>query len=301
MDSLCSANATWKSEAITVAGLPTGVSSKSLAGLADPRDLLVNTNGGLFIADCANSRVVYWSINATEGRVIAGINTPGSWINAFKCATSIVGESTRKINSTRQLKKHILAWKDQLYVSDLDNYRILGFPLRRTEGSPDGTTIIGRYGAGSALNQINLVYYMTIDRTRQLFYLSDYGNFRLLKLNLTDNSLQLVAGSGFVGSDSNSLNLSLGMVVDENTGSLYVADSGNHRIQKFQLNSSHGTTVAGGNDPGANLSQLNSPSNVALDSSGNLYIADRQNHRIIQWLIGAQQGRIIAGKQTDHK
>lgn len=195
----------------------------------------------------------------------------------------------------------ILAWKDQLFVSDLNNYRILAFPLRRTEGSPDGTTIIGQYGAGSALNQINLVYYMTIDRVRQLFYLSDYGNFRLLKLNLTDYSLQLVAGTGSAGSDSNSLNFSLGVTVDETTGALYVADSGNHRVQKFQLNSLHGITVAGGHGPGANLSQLNSPSNIAVDSSGNVYIADRENHRIIQWLVGAQQGRIIAGKDTDDR
>lgn len=84
MNPLCAANAIWKSEAVTVAGLSTG--------LADPRDLLIDADGSLLIADCANNRVVYWPVNATEGRTIAGINTPGSWINAFKCATSIVGE-----------------------------------------------------------------------------------------------------------------------------------------------------------------------------------------------------------------
>lgn len=208
---------------------------------------------------------------------------------------------SEKFQLTLINRRYILVWNDQLYVSDLGNYRILAFPLSRTEVSPDGMTVIGQYGAGPALNQIAQVHYMTIDRIRQLFYLSDYDNFRLLKLNLNDSSLQLIAGTGLVGSDNISLNLPLGVTVDETTGALYVADSGNHRIQKFQLNSAQGMTVAGGNGPGPNLSQLNSPSNIAIDSTGNLYVADRRNHRIIQWLAGAQQGRVIAGTGNEHK
>lgn len=299
MDPLCAADAIWKNEGVTVAGSSTGASSRSRSNLANPRDVLIDRNGGLLIADCANNRVIHWSVNATEGHVVAGINAAGSWINAFKCATSIVGKWKifNKFNLIHQ--KYILVWKDQLYVSDLGNYRILAFPLSRAEGSPDGMTIIGRYGAGSTLNQITRVYHMTIDRIRQLFYLSDYDNFRILKLNLTDYSLQLIAGTGTMGADNMALNLPLGITVDEITGAFYVADAGNHRIQKFSLNSAQGMTVAGGNGPGQTLSQLNSPSNVAIDSTGNLYIADRQNHRIIQWLVGAQQGRIIAGKHNE--
>lgn len=92
MDPLCAANATWKSQGITVAGSSTGVRSRSRTNLADPHDLLIDSHGNLFIADCGNNRVVYWAVNATEGHTIAGINASGSWINAFKCATSIVGK-----------------------------------------------------------------------------------------------------------------------------------------------------------------------------------------------------------------
>jgi len=190
----------------------------------------------------------------------------------------------------------MLAWKDQLYVSDLDNYRILAFPLSITENSPDGITIVGRYGAGSSLNQINDVYYMTLDGTRELIYLSDFQNYRILKLNLTDNTLELVVGTGITGSDNVSLNLPLGITVDEITGSLYVVDSRNHRVQKFDFNSIEGITVAGDITYGQNLSELYLPSGVAIDLFGNVYIADSGNHRIVQWLVGAQQGRIIAGK-----
>ena len=287
IDLFCAENATWKKEAVTLIN--------SSVGLQNPYDMLIDIDGNLFIADCENSRVIYWPINATEVRMVAGTGAFSSWINSFKCPASIIGE-----NQTNKKRRKILFttsdWKDQLYVSDLNNYRILAFPFSRTAGSPDGVTIIGRYGAGSALNQINHVYSMTVDRIRQLFYLSDSENSRILQLNLTDNTLQLIAGTGTIGSDNVSLNRSLGIAVDESTGSLYVTDSGNHRIQKFDLNSMQAITIAGGMTFGPDLSQLYLPSGVAIDPAGNAYIADSGNHRIIQWLVGAQQGRLIAGR-----
>ncbi len=194
----------------------------------------------------------------------------------------------------------ILAWNDQLYVSDLGNYRILAFPLSRTEDSPDGITLVGRYGAGPSLNQINSVSYMSIDTVRELFYISDSGNNRILKLNLTDNTLQLVAGTRIADSNNVSLSFPLGITVDETTGSLYVTDSRNHRIQKFNFNSTQGITVAGGTGYGQHPSQLYFPSGVAIDPTGNVYIADSGNHRIVQWLVGSRQGRIIAGKLAEN-
>ncbi|CAF3236640.1 unnamed protein product, partial [Rotaria sp. Silwood2] len=277
LNPLCAENATWKSQAITVVGSTDRVNPLSRSHLKSPNDMLIDTNGNLYIADSGNNRIVYWPVNATEGRVVAGTGVLGSWNNLFKYAAAIV------------------AWKDHLFVSDLGNYRILAFPLSTTEGSPDGITVVGRYGAGPALNQINSVYYMSVDRKRELFYLSDFENNRILKLNLTDKSLELVVGTGTSNSNHVSLNLPLGITVDETSGSLYVADSRNHRVQKFNFNSKQGITVAGGINFGQNLFQLYFPSGVAIDQRGNVYVADSANHRIVQWLVNAQQGRVIAG------
>jgi len=93
MDPLCAKNATWKSQAVTVAGSPNAVNSDSPANFDSPVDILIDTSGNLFVADCYNYRVVYWPVNATEGRTVAGIDTYGSWINSFKCAAGIVGEN----------------------------------------------------------------------------------------------------------------------------------------------------------------------------------------------------------------
>jgi predicted membrane-bound mannosyltransferase/DNA-binding beta-propeller fold protein YncE len=67
-----------------------------------------------------------------------------------------------------------------------------------------------------------------------------------------------------------------GLAVDRE-GTLYVADSGNYRIQKFD-GDGHFLGVLG--TAGGNEGQFNEPWGVAVDSEGNIYVADTWNHRI---------------------
>ena len=60
---------------------------------------------------------------------------------------------------------------------------------------------------------------------------------------------------------------------------LYVADSGNNRIQMLQHGGSNATTVAGNGAPGT--ISLNQPRAVILDALDVLFIADTMNHRIV--------------------
>jgi sugar lactone lactonase YvrE len=70
-----------------------------------------------------------------------------------------------------------------------------------------------------------------------------------------------------------------GIFVDENL-TLFVADTHNNRIQRFQSNQLNAVTVAGFG--GLVCFTLNRPTSIVLDGDGYLFIVDSGNHRIIR-------------------
>ncbi len=60
-------------------------------------------------------------------------------------------------------------------------------------------------------------------------------------------------------------------------GSIYVADSGNHRIVKFAPD---GTPIKAWGRQGSGPGEFNEPWGIAVDREGNVYVADTWNHRI---------------------
>ena len=71
------------------------------------------------------------------------------------------------------------------------------------------------------------------------------------------------------------------IAVNSLSGSIYVTDSGNHRIQQFSHN---GTFIATWGSEGDANSQFKSPSGIAVNpTSGSVYVADTGNDRIQQF------------------
>ena len=107
------------------------------------------------------------------------------------------------------------------------------------------------------------------------------------------NTSVIVAGTGTAGSASNMLWTPYGIFVDIDL-SLYVADFGNSRVQRFPSGQLVGMTVAGDGAP--TTIALNQPTGVILDADGYLFISDRSNNRIV---AGGPNGfRCIAGCTT---
>lgn len=70
-------------------------------------------------------------------------------------------------------------------------------------------------------------------------------------------------------------------VISDSFGNIYVADTGNERIQFFQAGQLSGTTIAGVNGvSGTNAKLLSSPYSIVLDNQLNLYVSDKNNNRI---------------------
>ena len=67
-----------------------------------------------------------------------------------------------------------------------------------------------------------------------------------------------------------------GLAVDGN-GNLYVADMGNHRVQKFGPS---GQFLLKWGAQGSGDGQFDFPSGIAVDGDGNVYVADSRNCRV---------------------
>src|SRR5439155_55448 len=116
-------------------------------------------------------------------------------------------------------------------------------------------------------------------------------NHRVRRVDRATGIITTVAGTGFGGFDgdgglavSASLNSPQGLAVDA-AGSLYIADTNNHRVRKVdpngRIHTFAGTGVMdySGDNDAATTASLSFPVGLAFDQQGNLYIADAGNHR----------------------
>jgi hypothetical protein len=124
-------------------------------------------------------------------------------------------------------------------------------------------------------------------------YCSMYCEHRVVKQWLCSNATNptTIAGTGVSDDTSKTLSNPRGIFVDINLD-LYVADSGNNRIQLFRSGELNGTTVAGGSSSATTIT-LVEPTGVVLDADKYLFIVDYGNNRIVG--SGSEGFRCIAG------
>jgi hypothetical protein len=98
---------------------------------------------------------------------------------------------------------------------------------------------------GTAPNLLNWPADLAIDSSNAL-YIGDYGRARVQKFFLGASNGDTVAGqiNGTQSRTSNTLSFPVGVVVDSSRN-IYVADSGNARVQFWLDGASSGSTVAG--------------------------------------------------------
>lgn len=80
-----------------------------------------------------------------------------------------------------------------------------------------------------------------------------------------------------------------GMHVDR-YGTIFLAESGKHRIVRWSPIRRQIENVAGKGSPSISRLSLNRPSSVILDNTGLMYIADTYNNRILHWVQNASYG-----------
>jgi sugar lactone lactonase YvrE len=209
---------------------------------------------------------------------------------------------------------------DRLYVVDSENSRVFGFnnlsalalnapTADIVIGQPDFTSnLCNRGGTTAGPDSLCHPIGIAVDSSGDL-YVADTGNNRVLfypfPISTADMAATIVFGQPDLftntentgGLSAMSLHAPVDATVD-NSGNLYVADTGNNRVLVYtqpMTDSTADFVIGQANmsssacnqtvQPSANPSAVSlcGPQGLAVDSSDNLYVADTLNNRVLEY------------------
>jgi len=272
------------------------------ATLSTPTRLAVDSHGTLYVSDSLAGVIRLFSPPFTNGMTfthsITGLNNPlGLLIDD----------------------------QDNLYVADSRNHRVLFFagPVPETDttpdrvyGQPDFDSTVANQGGPITAGTLNFPAGLAMDAAGNL-YVADTFNHRVLVYLAGgdgDTTADYVFGQGdnfitgipnYGGVTADSLQYPFALAVD-GAGTLYVADTGNHRILRYSqpftsdrtaddVFGQHGSfTQIQPNNGGRSWRTLHEPMSLALADDGALFVADRGNQRVLVFQMNPiERGRAI--------
>jgi len=229
------------------------------AHFSNPRGIAFDSSGYIYVSDSWNHRVQVFDSTGFYSTTIG--------------VTGVAGTDDDHFN----YPGHIAIDVDgNLYVADQANHRVQIFDNNHNYVATMGVTGVPGYGN----DYFNIPMGVAVDATQ--IYVSD-STHRVKIFNRTTRVLLETLGSG--GSDDYQFDWPQDVAVDT-AGNLYVADSLNHRVQKFN----HPLLIKVGTFGTTRVPYLTDsyhydiPSGVAVDKDGNIGIVedDQRGHRFVQ-------------------
>lgn len=288
----------------TMAG--TGVSGSSGDGAAatsaklnNPRDVSVDADGNVYIADTGNHRIR--KIN-NQGTIttIAGSGQLNFGGFSGDGAAAVAADLNSPFGVAVDASGNV-------YVSDTNNNR-----LRKVTASDgkiatiagNGLLSYGGDGLSASLALFSNPSSVAIDAAGNT-YIADGSNNVIRKID-SSGRVSTVAGTGSYGYSGDGaaataaqLNSPQAVAVDA-VGNLYIADSNNMVIRKVDSQGKI-TTVAGNNSFGysgdgglATAAALGNPISLAINATGELYIVDNANN-VVRKVDGSGKITTVAG------
>jgi sugar lactone lactonase YvrE len=261
----------------------------TMARFYGPTSIIADNQGNLYFTDSSGNRIRKVVLATAQVTTIAG---HGNQPIGFGYGDFADGQGSEASFFNPQ---GIALYGGNMYVADTNNSRIrkidsTGYVStiagNESTGSLDGTRLDAsfKYPEGIAADNAGILY------------IADRGNQLIRKMVLSSGDVSTIAGNSTVNGGNGAFADGTGTdanfyypnsVVLDNTGNLYVSDSGNNRIRKVVIATGQVTTIAGNDnlngsyaDGNGTEASLNYPKGISRDSDGNLYVADANNNRI---------------------
>jgi len=222
---------------------------------AQPRGLIVSSDGTLYVADAANHRI--WHVNQ-QGDVLHFWGEQGTAPGQFQEPGDLVLDDA-----------------GNLYVADTWNHRIQKFDAQGQYLLSWGT--YGEYQLGDS-NGHGAFYgprAVALGPAGEL-YVTDTGNKRV---QVFDTEGLFLREFGGAGSGPGQLDEPVGIAVNA-AGEVYVADTWNERVQVF---TSAGEYLRQWSVAGWEIADPEVKPHLALDSQNNVYLTDFTHNRILSF------------------
>nr|WP_236673621.1 SMP-30/gluconolactonase/LRE family protein [Comamonas sp. JC664] len=254
------------------------------ARLNGPQDVAFDdTRNVLYIADTLNHRIR--QVDVTTGLIttLAGTGVAG-----------YDGEGAPAANHQLHTPSGLAINTDagKLYVSDSGNHRVRVIDLASGEIATvagDGNQASTGDGGAATAASLDTPAGIALDYlTLKDLYVAETGAHCVRVIDLESGDIETRVNTGKASghtlnaaADQTELDAPTSLALDE-VGTLYIADTGNHRVLKVRLDAMQASLVAGtgiasstGDDGAPEAATLNGPSGLAVDTAGrNLYVAE---------------------------
>jgi NHL repeat len=241
------------------------------AGFNIPEDVVVATDGTIYVADLFNSRIR--KITAGQVSTLAGNGTQGI-VNGNGLSSQFIYpiRITLDVNNNMYTLDGVDPRIRKISPSvDASTYAGTGTP-----GFNDGSASVALFKEGSG---------GIVSDTQGNIYVADTYNNRIRKISVIGD-VTTFAGSGVPGAINAigaiaQFHHPAGIAIDQQ-GNLYVADRENYRIRQIAPNGQvavlSGSGVKGIEDGHPAIARFDQLVDMVIDKEGNLYVTD--NHRI---------------------
>ncbi|CAF4310508.1 unnamed protein product, partial [Adineta steineri] len=255
----------------TIADDTTKMSNSPTVGVNSPTglDILGTNSDSIIIVDFGNSRILgLWDADTN-----------------YKNISVVATEWAPGQSLSMPLDVYVNARNGcDIYVTNYGTSQVVLYSNMQTT-NPLPRIAAGSGSSGVGLDALYFPYGIVVDSHKNVIVaLMLHHRVMFWPPNALNGTIIVGHISASSGATSMDLDTPVGIALDEHNSWLYVADSNNHRIQRYNLNNtwpSNGTTVAGGNGPGSRSNQLFYPTYIKISNkTGALYIVDNGNNRI---------------------